>query len=424
MEKNIKKNNKKLCFPNNFLDLSIFLVILSFFAFRDIPLLFYGSQILFIITMIIYLREKKKINISYSITCIFFLGWIVTSFLWSTSLENATKFFREVIQISVICSLLSFYCDDTEKAKKILEYVAISSGITLIYIIIKTPPSEWTNIYNYNLNTASSNGRLGTSIGLHPNTMGTLCAIACLMWLYIYRLKKNKISFLWIAISIILILFTKSRGSILMMISLIFLYWLFEKPRVRSVIYKLIICIVLFFSSLWAVFNIGFLYNLVGFRFEGMLGIFDSNSTIDASTNGRETLQKIGIEIIKDYPILGVGAGNYANMAFNNYGLWREVYSHSNFIEILANLGIIGFLIYYIPRLWCIIALLKSIKLTSKTERQMCAMLCGFCISSFIFDFIKISYNNDAEQILYAISFCFAIIILKRKKVCRIEAEL
>ena len=410
MREECGKKTKKLEFPKSITEWAIFLVILAFFAIRNITVLFYGVQCLFIVVMINYFI-KNKVNTTYSIVSLFFLLWTILSFLWADSESNAYKFGREVSQILIITVLLSFYCNNVQKIKKVLEYIAIATAIMVIYLIICTPVNEWIDIYNYTENVADDEGRLGRTIGLHPNQMGILCAISCLVWFYIWKTKKNKFSILWIFLFLILILFTKSRTAMLSTFSFLFLYWILEKPNAKSIICKILVSVFLIFLMFLMILKIPVLYNLIGFRFEGMLGIFRSSTVVDASTLGREKLIKTGLDIIQDYTILGVGAGNYANEAYNNYGIWREVYAHSNFIEIFADLGLIGFVIYYLPRIWCCYWLTKNVNRLCGSEKTICALLASFMISSIIFDYLKISYNNEPEQIMYTLAFCFSIMI-------------
>ncbi|MBQ7410441.1 MAG: O-antigen ligase family protein [Clostridia bacterium] len=412
----MKKNSNFNILNLTMLDFSALLLIIAFFAIRDIPIFLYGTQAFFLINILLS-KKDKKINIKFLLSWMVMIFWVVLSFLWATSTNNALKFLREIGQCAIVCILLSVYCKDKESIKKMLKFISIAMAIMIIYLFIKTPLSEWNKIYNYTDNVADDAGRLGYTIGVHPNSMGSLCVITFCIWLYIFKTEKNKFSFIWMFLSVALLLFSKSRGAILQLLVMFFLFWILEENDFIKNIKKIILIVVISVIAVYSILNVPFLYNLIGFRFEGILGIFNSNSTkVDASTTGRTKLMLVGLKMFLESPVLGVGAGNYANIAYYEYDIWKEVYSHCNYIEILANLGCVGFIIYYYPRIFCVLELLKKRKCLESDEKYEYVFLLSFCITNFFAEITKITYSNEPTQIIYTISFGMLCYLLKRKK--------
>lgn len=78
--------------------------------------------------------------------------------------------------------------------------------------------------------------------------------------------------------------------------------------------------------------------------------------TDDESVIYRDYYEKVGLAIVKEYPLTGVGIGNYAYLYNNqNVNLFLEnkielpepyMYPHNGFIQTMAEIGIIGFIGY------------------------------------------------------------------------------
>jgi O-antigen ligase len=89
-----------------------------------------------------------------------------------------------------------------------------------------------------------------------------------------------------------------------------------------------------------------------------LIAIFDTVAqTFDPekSVELRLEMIRMGLEMWQESPIWGNG-----NEAFRvKSGL--NAYSHSNYVELLANYGVIGFVLFYIPLLVALIMSLKGV---------------------------------------------------------------
>lgn len=72
-----------------------------------------------------------------------------------------------------------------------------------------------------------------------------------------------------------------------------------------------------------------------------LLGLRWSTIGKDESTLMRETMYREGLEFLVSSPIFGIGFDQFRLNSVSN------MYSHSNYIELLSNTGIVGFIIYY-----------------------------------------------------------------------------
>ncbi len=128
------------------------------------------------------------------------------------------------------------------------------------------------------------------------------------------------------------IVFTGSRGGIFGAIAFIFLWWFFCKAKklpkhsVKAYFILLILISGIYYSTNYVMSS-----TFLGERIEKI---------DDGSTKTRIKLYEKGINIIRENPIFGVGLSNYSSLS-------GGLYSHSNYIEVAANTGIVGFMLYY-----------------------------------------------------------------------------
>lgn len=407
--------------PKDISSLLIFGVTVAFIALRTVIPFLYGIQLLFISYMgIIAIRNLNRlITTQYVVIYGTFFTWCCLSILWSPAIDKTMTATASIVQMIIICSLMTLYLVNLENIDKVLYGFAIASIIMITFLILRTQPSEWVHVLTGSFSASSDKGRIGYSIGHHPNAMGNLCALLAFIWLYLYDKSKRKVYFIWIFLLSCILLFTKSRAAILMLIMYFFGYILLCKKR-RFIYIKVIpIIIILAFLLYWAIFHIPILYELIGFRMEGVFGLFNSNYTIDASSYTRINMMKYGIDMFIKHPITGVGFGNYGYYAYHYYDLFTETYAHSNYIEILAGLGVVGIFLYYILPAFSCITLGLNLKRTNGSNRKLCAFLFVAIIVRLITDLIKITYSDELTQMINVICICGASLINKMQKAGR-----
>lgn len=145
-----------------------------------------------------------------------------------------------------------------------------------------------------------------------------------------------------------------------------------------------LIGLVVILGMWWAMFNVEFLYDTVGYRMEGMVAGFTGEGEVDASTKIRLNMIDIAIRLWKEKPLLGHGLNNYKYL--NN--LYFNAYAHNNYAELLATLGLVGLVAYY----WYYVYLVKKL-IAAKSmgvERWYWAIV---IIALAVFDYGAVSYD-------------------------------
>ncbi|MDU6265947.1 MAG: O-antigen ligase family protein [Anaerocolumna aminovalerica] len=402
--------NKKyiIRIPKDISALLIFGVATAFMALRTIVPFLYGIQLIFLMYMGVkgFYNANQLFTNKYVIVYGLFLIWCCFSFLWSPAMDKTMKATISIAQIIVICSLMTLYLVNLENLERVLFGFAIASLLMIGFLLLRTRLSEWMYVLKGSFSASTDKGRIGYSIGHHPNAMGNLCASLALVWLYFYDKKKRKRYLICMLLLCLILLFTKSRGAILMVAMHFFGYAFLRKKRRFTLIKIIPLIIVSSFLLYKAIFHIPFLYELIGFRIEGIFGLFSSSYSIDASSYTRINMMKYGLDMFIKHPVTGVGFGNYGYYAYNYYGLFTETYAHSNYIEILAGLGVIGIFLYYILPVLSCITLGLALKKTDRSNRKLCAFLFLAISVRLITDLIKITYNDEVTQMLNVICIC------------------
>ena len=98
------------------------------------------------------------------------------------------------------------------------------------------------------------------------------------------------------------------------------------------------------FATIRLVIDIPFLNEIIGYRIEEALDLFTKTGTGDVSSQNRVGLIGLALQMWSDHPILGLGMNNFP--MFQTIGE-AGYYAHNNYVELLADLGLVGFCLYY-----------------------------------------------------------------------------
>jgi len=122
------------------------------------------------------------------------------------------------------------------------------------------------------------------------------------------------------------------------------------------------------------------------------------------SINERANFYRAAYATWRDHPLFGVGTNQFLFYAGDYvYGL-RSGYAHSNFMEILADFGLIGFILYYL--VYALIFLgfyrLRKLKLSDKDRLSMYALL-TLMIVFVVSELAWVTYSEKITWIVLSI---------------------
>lgn len=399
---------------------SIAIAIISTVAFRNWPYIVYAAQALMILMVLArWTKTERKETAGvgwYAAVLGFFALWCLISSFWAVSPDRALSASVGVVQFVLLGFFLTVYVRIEDDSRFVLGCLAWSGLILLLVLVCVTPGSLWLEAVRATTDIGTDQNRIGYTVGYHPNTLGYLCAICIVLWFYKYfSSSKKKRYFIPIVALFVVMLFTKSRLSIVVMAVGVMTIWLLSAngavKRMATVI-AVLLCAVL---GIWGLFNIPVLYDLVGFRFAGMLG---SATSVDASTATREEMIRVALSLFEQNILTGVGFANYAIYYFYDFSGHALTYAHSNYAELLADLGLPGAVSYYAIPVWTLITLIRTVK--SSPDRNTHILYISLLAVLLVADYSSISYTNDFIQLLWASAFAFCV---NRKRDFDIEAR-
>ena len=165
--------------------------------------------------------------------------------------------------------------------------------------------------------------------------------------------------------------------------------------NIGNLIKSSVIAIILIVLGWYLIMNNQLLYNSVGVRFESLINYF-SGMKSDSSTETRADYFSQAIGMFKENPIIGIGLDGFR--FFNNRRCWAE----NNYAEILADLGFIGAIIYYI---FPINLLWNAIKRRLNGDIEISVIVTFMICFLFVIDISMVTYSNDSLQLYLVFSY-------------------
>lgn len=232
----------------------------------------------------------------------------------------------------------------------------------------------------------------------------------CIIPIYILYTSKNKylniIAAIFISSSFLSIFLLMSRGSILAAVLIFIIIGLNlvlsnkKKNYIRSI--YLTICLCFSFLS-YNLINDKNITNLISERFATV-----ANPQSDDSVNERVNFSLAAISSIKDNPILGIGIGNWKIKSIElnkdiiqNYRI--PYFVHNDFLQLAAEIGILGGLLYLFFVFYPVIFILKGLINSFKFDLNFFILL---IFTVFIVDSL---INFPIDRAINFIYFIFTI---------------
>lgn len=386
---------------NNFINLIIFVYILSLYLFANIQetSTISNTIALFLaaVIWINFLLSKKKLVVNkFLIIYLLFIALCIISAFFALDQGTAIAKIKVLVFIFFIMISLLNYIDTFDKLKKIITYFIYSGIIVSIYILIN---SDFYQITRY-----------GDKLG-NVNEIGMIIGISA-TFCFSFFLEKRKYGYLmFLLIMIITILLTGSRKSLffILMNFIIILYLknrnsLFKKLKFFSVAGLVL------FIILYVVFSVPMLYQIIGYRIENLFYFISGSKVNENSVYERLYMIKVGIDMFKNRPLFGYGIDNY-RFYFNMTPGGRNTYSHNNIIELMVGTGIFGVLIYYLTH----VSVLKDLFKISKYAKNE--------IIYYTFIAIITSYTILSVALVYYYSKHFNILLSFGSIICKVVLD-
>jgi len=270
-------------------------------------------------------------------------------------------------------------------------------------------------------NLEDESGRLGTEVMGNANTLAFKLTVGAMYAMWLLLSDESKKTKLLILVSLIIIYFGMflSGGRKFVVAPVIFLYFLLlykvdkrgRKHFIRNTVIIAAVAILLYLL----IMEVPFFYETIGYRFDGFLAFFDEGAKADGSTVVRAKMIEAGWEKWPETPIFGHGFDNYKyyNLTSVTGNLY---YSHNNFIELLYNQGLVGFIMYYSMYAYLFI---KAWKIKGNSLYK--GFVIGGIVTWLFFEYFAVTYSETPVQ--FMLFFCMYCLINGENESLRANLE-
>lgn len=347
--------------------------------------------LLFGITFGIILKKKKIIFDIYVKWLIAFLFFAGCSVFWAVNKSYASNM-AQTLLINALCMYSLWYLIQrkSDRLDLVLKCLVWFPLALEIQVIINGGIFAFINSRNAG--------------GINGNTVGICAAFGACFALFYFTKKKKIIYIFMTCINIVILILSSSRKAILCFaIPLVFIYLYQQKKNTQKKILKIISIVIVAMIGCYLLFNIPILYDTVGNRILSLIsGLTGHKTVMDASAKTRMNLIFWGIEWFKKKIWIGYGIDNYRvvlHMYHSDYPL--SFYAHNNYVELLVDVGVIGFSLYYFLYVLCFIKGFLQRKSLSKCQ----VLFIGVLLTLVINEYGLVSYYDKYVQILILLSW-------------------
>lgn len=344
------------------------------------------------------LLATGKIKISRSNPYAYFVWYVgllaisLVSSLYSVS-NDTWVYTSNIIDILFIGCCFSICLRDEESIKRYLFFFSICGGIIFAVLMSR--------------NLLYVDDRLGRSLtGDNTNSFAMYLMLTLFAAIGAFYLINNiviRVTCVGICIlDIYMLMLSGGRKYILVPIVLITGMSMMQTSGVKNIIKRLAIISLIIIGVMigWKyMLSNPVLYQSIGVRFVNRV-----------SVNNRELYIMKGLEFFFRSPIWGHGENAFSTLIIPFHG--SPIYSHDNYIELLTNHGLIGFIWFYY---FYFKVLINNFKEAKKTRNQIAIYCTCLMVSLLFLDIGIISYCDSSLLFTFWI-LCFNVADNKRFK--------
>ena len=368
-------------------DIVMAMLVISSLAFYDVKIIFLGTQALAFLVTFIKVIERRKISNSvfkFIIWVTFFVGYSFLTCLWAKDYNTtAVTVSMSTAQVGLIALCMLIYSDTESKNNYLINLFVIASVILSIRFFVEIPPNSWGKMERFSDDTIFGGNTTAMTL--------SFAAVMLFYKSYMVRAKKghSPLTFIFICLFIFITILMGTKKGLLIVALGIGMIYIFNSKNPIKLIFRLITIVIVTIIAYVAIMNIPLFYSSIGYRIEGLFANFIGGKA-DSSTISRSAFIRDAFRVFKENPILGVGQDGYRYV--NQY---ERTYSHCNYTEILSNLGIIGFGIYYSVYIYSLTKAIKNLK--------TCILPLTLTVCILIIQTALVSYNDEMSYIILAI---------------------
>lgn len=372
-------------------DASFLLYLIVYFVFNDgaefstirlVATMMLGGAI--ILQFLAYIRTMDMLFIGYML----FILYGFLSIIWAKYDSAVTGTMPSMIRILIVFIGLRGRLQDETDIDVLLGAYLIAVVFRILYVA-NLMISFYTIQYFYI-------HRFGDNFNYNSNETAMMACVCILILIYWSRKYKFKKWYIFVGLFLIAtIVITQSKKGLIGVVLGIILFSIMKENGASGKLKKFLLAAMMVILVTEALINIPILYELIGYRFDQLNESIFGNAVLGTSTGNRLALIKQALNVWLDNLFIGVGLNNFSSyQSVGSIGY----YAHNNYAELLADLGIIGFCLYYsLPIRLCLTKVHPS-DITKIFFKSLIFVL-------LFFDIGAVSYNAIAFVLFYAICF-------------------
>ena len=336
-----------------------------------------------VLLLVILQRGSIKLN-SYTVWYGIFMIFAILSCIYATNRSMAAAGLYPVLIVLIFSVAMAMVITRRAHMEYLFYAMVFGSVILTVYLAVTGKFSDYTDVGD----------RFGGELTGNANVFASVYMIAAAASVYfMFRMKtaRGKLLFLATFISQLYALVV-SGGRKYFIFPFILIYLMALQKRDKKSRIHIIRVSILFAALVFAVYmlimKVEFLYENIGYRFEDLIDYtLDQSTDVEGGTIIRQKMVDRGMELWRSSPILGHGMDMFT--AISGFG----VYSHNNFVELLCNHGLLGFIWYYGFYIYLLIKLLKN-----KRNDTLKHFLIGFVAALFVYETGAVAYDTLVTQ--------------------------
>jgi len=295
-------------------------------------------------------RRRVRSLSWFHVFAVLFVLWAGVSGLWSIDPEATRVRFMTYLQLVVLAWLIWEIAWSPERQRALLQAYVL--GVCILAV---------ATIYNYLSGVPLPNDpKRFTALGFNANELGMTLALGLAMaWYLSLAQPHQRVGWIWrlyLPLGVTAILLTGSRGaSLAALVALVIIPWTLGRLRLRTKV------------ALYA-FAAGTILLATNFVPETSLErIATTRADIEAGYfGGRGHIWRAGLEVAREHPLVGVGAGGYvAALEPAAHGV-GQFGSHDVFLAILVEDGVVGLFLF----LAMVAATIKPLRQLPQLQRR------------------------------------------------------
>lgn len=373
-------------------DVCLFVYLCAFFAHRTNAgfdgYLLRGSFVLYVVCFFFFdilsdikKRKKRPLFSGMAVWLICFWAFAIASVFWSESVKNTLQgnYITNAIQAIILVTFITYRIRDKDDLLMMVKLLVAAGLYAAVVLYMRTPSSAW------------GSERVGEALGLNQNTVGMNNAYLALFCLFLLHYKKSPLAIAGVIAFVTIALFSGSRKAFLIIVLGILLIEIFSHRGFKGLAAALI-ALAAVYSLYQLVMTVPAFYDVLGYRIERLL-----NNGVDGSAAERQWYREYAFSMWANRPLFGYGFNGFlTQMQAINY--WHQAYCHCNQLELLADLGIAGFSLYY----GFYVAMLRSFGKSFRNHRKESVFGISFILIAFIAEYGNVAFVGVDTYIFLA----------------------